>query len=144
MGGTCQVDFYVLASPAQSAHQLACRLAMMAWEQGHRVAVLTSDEGEAESLDELMWDYPAGRFLPHQHGTSPASSPICIDVSGADISPDREVVINLADVAVSDPSRFRRLLEIVPGEEPKRLASRTKFREYREQGLNPASHPIGK
>jgi len=144
MGSTCQVDFYVLASPAQSARQLACRLAMMAWEQGHRVAVRTSDEAEAEALDELMWDYPAGRFLPHQRGSSPAKTPICIDVSNAEITPDREVVINLADTAVTEPSRFKRLLEIVPGEEPKRLASRTKFREYREQGLDPASHPIGK
>ena len=144
MDGNCQVDFYVLAGPAQSSHQLVCRLAMMAWEQGHRVAVIAADPGEAELLDETMWDYPAGRFLPHQRGPSPADTPICIDVSGAEITPDRDVVINLADTAVPDPSRFSRLLEIVPGAEQDRQASRNKFREYRNMGLEPAHIRIGK
>lgn len=134
----------MLAGPAQSAHQLVCRLAMMAWEQGHRVAVIAADRDEAESLDETMWDYPAGRFLPHQKGPSPSNTPICIDVSGADITPDRDVVINLADVAVPDPSRFSRLLEIVPGAEQDRMASRNKFRAYRKMGLEPAHIEIGK
>lgn len=144
MGSACQVDFYVLASPAQSAHQLVCRLAMMAWEQGHRVAVIATDQDEAESLDETMWDFPAGRFLPHQWGTDSANTPISINVSGTDIPPDHDVVINLADTAVPEPVRFSRLLEIVPGAEQKRLASREKFREYRNLGLSPASHTIGK
>lgn len=117
---------------------------MMAWEQGHRVAVITANQQESDSLDEIMWDYPAGRFLPHQQGPSPASTPICIDVSGADITPDRKVVINLADAAVPEPSRFSRLLEIVPGAEQKRQASREKFREYRKLGLEPAHIKIGK
>lgn len=143
MGGNCQVDFYVLASPAQSAHQLVCRLAMMAWEQGHRVAVIAADQGEAASLDETMWDYPAGRFLPHQRGCSPDNTPICIDVNSSDITPDRDVVINLADAVVTDPSRFSRLLEIVPGSEEDRQASRHKFREYRKLGLEPAHIKIG-
>lgn len=117
---------------------------MMAWEQGHRIAVITADQDEADSLDETMWDYPAGRFLPHQKGPSPADTPIWIDVSGTDVNGDRDVVINLADAAVPDPSRFKRLLEIVPGAEQKRQASRDKFREYRKMGLDPAHIKIGK
>jgi DNA polymerase-3 subunit chi len=144
MGSACQVDFYVLANPTHSAHQLACRLAMMAWEQGHRVAVVATSQDEAESLDEIMWDFPAGRFLPHQRGSSPANTPICIDVGEKDITPDRDVVINLADTAIPEPARFKRLLEIVPGAEQHRLASREKFREYRKLGLSPVSHTIGK
>ena len=142
MGNSCQVDFYVLDSPAQSAHQLVCRLAMMAWEQGHRIAVITADPGEADSLDETMWDYPAGRFLPHQKGSTPVGTPICIDVAGAEITAD--VVINLADAVVTDPSRFSRLLEIVPGSEQDRQASRHKYREYKKMGLEPAHIKIGK
>ncbi len=41
MTDSCQVDFYVLDEGALSAEQLACRLALMAWEQGHRITVLT-------------------------------------------------------------------------------------------------------
>ena len=143
MSGNCQVDFYVLANPRESAEHLACKLAMMAWEQGHHVAILTADDSDAVSLDEIMWDFPPGRFLPHSHGKADSETPVSIDSYSADISSDRDVVINLADAAVPDPGRFRRLLEIVPGAEQKRLASRQKFRDYRDLGLNPASHTIG-
>jgi DNA polymerase-3 subunit chi len=141
---TCQVDFYVLARPEQSAQRLACKLAMMAWEQGHHVAVLTADENEADSLDEIMWDYPPGRFLPHSRGAADPETPVSIDTCAVEIPADRDVVINLADTAVPEPGRFKRLLEIVPGVEQKRLACRQKFREYRELGLSLASHTIGK
>lgn len=144
MGSDCQVDFYVLANAAQSAEQLACRLAMMAWEQGHRVAVLAADEKDAESLDEVMWDYPPGRFLPHSRESVEPLPPVSISTGLSDIPSDRDVLINLADYAVPEPNRFKRLLEIVPGAELKRLASREKFRTYRELGLNPESHTIGK
>ena len=85
MTQACQVDFYVLARPGQSAERLACRLAMMAWEQGHHIAVLTADEEGAEALDEIMWDYPPGRFLPHQRGMSDPDAPVGITVQDAEI-----------------------------------------------------------
>ena len=134
----------MLANPGQSAERLACKLAMMAWEQGHHVAVLTEDESHADALDELMWDFPPGRFLPHSRGKADPEVPVSINARALEIPADRDVVINLADTAVPEPGRFKRLLEIVPGVEQKRLASRQKFREYRSLGLEPASHPIGK
>lgn len=139
MSDHCQVDFYVLASAGQSAERLACRLAMMAWEQGHCVLVLTGTESAAESLDEIMWDFPPGRFLPHGRE---ASAPVLIELQDTDAASGRNVVINLTETAVSNPDRFERLLEIVPGDESQRLTSRHKFREYRDQGLDPVSHTI--
>ena len=73
-----QVDFYVLEDPALSPGRLACRLCMMAWEQGHRVAVLAGSEEEARALDDLMWDFPPGRFLPHALGAADAGVPVSI------------------------------------------------------------------
>jgi DNA polymerase-3 subunit chi len=117
---------------------------MMAWEQGHRVSVRTQTEPEARALDELMWDSPAGRFLPHGTGQAGENSPVCIADSGEDIPDGRDVIINLASTAVPEPARFRRLLEIVPPQADQRTASREKFRQYRDQGLEPAHHAIGK
>lgn len=142
MSENCQVDFYVLANAGQSAERLACQLAMMAWEQGHRVAVLTEDEHAARALDETMWDYPAGRFLPHATNASDDETPVSIDTNLADIEQGRSVLINLSDSPVDAPGRFKRLLEIVPAAEQKRLASREKFRAYRKLGLDPASHKM--
>ena len=138
------MDFYVLADPARSVEGLACQLALMAWEQGHRVCVRTEDASEASRLDELMWEQPPGRFLPHDVGAGAGDSPVRIEQSGAAIPPDRDVVINLASSAISEPGRFRRLLEVVPPDESRRQASREKYRAYREQGLEPAHHTIGK
>jgi DNA polymerase-3 subunit chi len=140
----CQVDFYVLNSPELSAQSLACRLAMMAWEQGHRIAVLTPSPAAASSLDQAMWDYPAGRFLPHGIGAAGSGAPVRIDCQEQDIDSDRDVVINLSDEPLADPARFARLLEIVPGDAEHRSASRRKFSRYREQGLAPAHHKIGR
>ena len=116
----------------------------MAWEQGFRVCVRAEDEHEAQRVDELMWEQPPGRFLPHEIGPAAEDCPVRIETDGADIPADRDVIINLASSAVPEPDRFRRLLEIVPREDGRRQASRGKYRAYREQGLEPAHHTIGK
>ena len=55
-----------------------------------------------------------------------------------------DVIINLENRAVPEPGRFRRLLELVPAGDAERKASRLKFRAYREIGLQPVSHEMGK
>lgn len=148
----CQVDFYVLAESAPSAEHLACRLSLMAWEQGHRVSVLAPGETAARSLDELMWDYPPARFLPHaispdaagEKAARDSAAPVAIVASADRLGADCSVVVNLSGDAVPDPLRFRRLLEIVPAEPRMREASRAKYREYRKLGLQPTSHDIQK
>jgi DNA polymerase-3 subunit chi len=140
----CQIDFYVLAGSPPTAGQLACRLSLMAWEQGHRVSVLAADEAGAKALDELMWEYPPARFLPHECGPADAGVPVQIVSSAGEVAADRDVLVNLAGSAVPDPSRFRRLLEIVPADPGLRAASREKFRHYRALGLKPESHEIGR
>ena len=142
MGDNCRADFYVLARPTQSAEEVVCRLAMKAWEQGLRVLVRTGDPGEANRLDELMWDYPPGRFLPHDLGAGVADTPVSIAPAGEDIPDHRDLVINLAIDPVPRPERFRRLCEIVPAEERHREASRHKYRIYREQGLALDKHDL--
>ena len=143
MDPQCQVDFYVLARPTQSAGELACRLAMMAWEQGHRVAVRAEIEAAVREIDEMMWDCPPGRFLPHCTGHSDTQTPVAIDEREAAIPEQRDLVINLCAEPVPEPGRFRRLLEIVPAQPELRTASREKFRIYRDLGLSPETHEMG-
>ena len=144
MPETCQVDFYVLNSPNQTAEHLACRLALMAWEQGHQITVVTESDSAVGQLDALMWDYPSGRFLPHSTDASGRKAAVNIASFTNEIPSDSDVVINLSTSAIPEPLRFKRLLEIVPGKPTDREASRNKFRSYRELGLDPVSHTIGK
>ena len=142
MTAECRVDFYVLAASAPSAGHLACRLCLKAWEEGHLVTVLAPGEDDARLLDELMWDFPAGRFLPHELGPSDAGVPVSIVSMPGIIPADRDVVVNLTAEAVPDPGRFQRLLEIVPADQRLRESSRVKFREYRRLGLVPNHHDM--
>jgi len=143
MSGGCQVDFYVLESTVQSPEHLACVLSMKAWEQGHCVAVWVENADAAKTLDELMWDSPQGRFLPHSASHADASVPIRIGPDLNVLGNGTDVVINLTTRAVARPEQFRRLLEIVPASAAEKAASRDKFRTYRSRGLELASHTIG-
>ena len=79
----CQVDFYVLATPALDARQLACRLALMSWERGHHTTVVADSDTAAREIDELMWESPANRFLPHELGkeNNASSAPVVITLT---------------------------------------------------------------
>lgn len=140
----CQVDFYVLQDPRKSVEQLACQLAMMAWEQGMRSMVLVADQQQAGQLDELMWSVPNGRFLPHEpcgdNNLETKAAPVTIGNLGDLDRAAVDVVINLDTQAIPAPQRFRRLLELVPARDSDRQASRIKFRAYRDVGLEPVSH----
>lgn len=138
----CQVDFYLLGEPAAKASNLACRLALMAWERKQKVFIATDTPAASEALDKLMWQFPDERFLPHAMASdsSAQKAPILIgQLSG--LKPV-EVVINLCPEAVPEPSRFDRVLEIVPFDKAERQASRVKYKTYRKLGITPQTHEI--
>jgi DNA polymerase-3 subunit chi len=138
----CQVDFYVLKTAELDGRLLACRLALMAWERGHQAQVLTPDTASAHALDELLWQNPAGRFIPHGLSGTPEASAAPIRITTPDQLVAGHIVINLTRQPVDEPERHERLLEIVPHEKADRDASRSKFRFYRERGLQPQTHDI--
>jgi len=135
----CQVDFYQLGSPDLAPERLACRLALMAWERGHQVTIVTDSSAAANEVDELLWAYPEGRFVPHEPGAD-AQAPVRILPEPP--AGDADVVINLTITPLPSPERFQRLLEIVPHRREEREASREKFRHYRAAGLDPKAHTI--
>jgi DNA polymerase III subunit chi len=137
-----QVDFYVLAQPQQRA-LFACRLAEKIYHLGKRVYIHTADEQLSRTLDDLLWTFQSGSFVPHeryQDGGS-AHSPVVIgDAAQPNVAAD--VLINISDELPIFYSRFARVAEIVDGEEAVKLKGRDRFRRYREQGCTMLSHPI--
>lgn len=140
----CQVDFYILKTAQLDSGRLACRLALMAWERGHRSQVLAADEESARAIDDLLWQSPADRFLPHGRSGTPDGEAAPVRVATPDQLTGGEVVINLSRMPVTEPGRFTRLLEIVPHQAADREASREKFRYYRDHGLEPQTHDIAR
>ena len=140
----CQVDFYLLGQSAPEASKLACRLALMAWERKQNIFIITTTESSGKQLDELMWKFPEGRFLPHATTGSDDACRAAVNIGTlSDLKPT-DVVINLCQQAVPEPQRFKRVLEIVPYADDERDASRVKYKNYRNLGLKPRTHEINK
>jgi DNA polymerase-3 subunit chi len=140
----CQIDFYLLGKPSLEAQNVACDLALMSFERKQKIFVITPTQAEVDQLDELMWQYPAGRFLPHARANekAPNEAPVIIGVL-SDLYPT-DVVINLCAEAVPQPERFSRILEFVPYADDKKQASRVKYTTYRDQGLKPRTSEASK
>ena len=126
------------------ADLLACRLALMAWERNQKGFVITESISSTEKLSETMWEYPQGRFLPHTKAEDPEATKAPVNIGLISSLKPTDVVINLCNEAVPQPERFARVLEIVPHASDKRVASREKFKNYRNLGLSPRTHEINK
>lgn len=139
-----RVDFYILPDGAPSGREhFACRLADIAFRRGQRVYVYTQSQGQAQTLDNLLWTFQAGSFLPHDlhPSESAADTPILV---GHDGVPDdgHEVLINLAETVPNFFSRFDRVAEIVNQDTAVKQASRERFRFYRDRGYALESHTL--
>ena len=139
-----RVDFYVIEEAAVAARlKVACRLAEKAYLASQRALVWHSDRAELEALDELLWTFADGSFVPHEWLTSNAATEAPVLLSaGSPPAAELDFVINLA----ADPPPFlhltRRIAEIIDGDEARRHAGRVRFKAYRELGIEPATHTL--
>jgi DNA polymerase-3 subunit chi len=141
-----RVDFYLVGAADNRAWlTAACRIAEKACEQGLRVAVRTASPSQTAEIDELMWTFSDRSFVPH--GVWPADpgfaaeTPVLI-ASGALPETHCDVLVNLADGLPADIARYGRVCEVVAGDEEAKRRARTRWRGYREAGLEPATHNV--
>ncbi len=137
-----QVDFYILAQAQQRA-LFTCRLAEKIYRLGKRIYIHTANEQYSQTLDELLWTFQSGSFVPHERyrDDSPAQSPVVIG-HHAQAHADADVLINISDELPIFYTRFARVTEIVDGEEAVKLKARDRFRRYRESGCTMQTHQI--
>lgn len=143
-GEALRVDFYVMEEAAPAARlKVACRLAEKAYLASQRTLIWHTDRAELAALDELLWTFADGSFVPHEWLTSnaPAEAPVLLS-AGPVPAEAFDFVINLA----ADPPPFlhlsRRIAEIIDGDEGRRRAGRVRFKAYRELGIAPITHPL--
>jgi len=140
-----RVDFYVLASSGiQARLQFACRLAEKAYRLDNTIHIRTTDQPLAEQLDELLWTYRDGSFVPHEMATdskSDARSPITIG-HGTRPPPPSDLLINLSDQVPEQCDAFPRVAEIVTSDDEARQQSRKRYAQYRDLGHTLETHKI--
>jgi len=138
-----RVDFYVLAASGEHARQqFACRLAEKAYKLKHPVHIRAADIDSARQLDDLLWTFRDGSFVPHEiMGHAAAESPVTI-ASDDSLPEERHLLINLGASIPEQAASFPRIAEIVSADEDCKAQSRQRFVDYREQGHTLDTHNI--
>jgi len=140
-----RIDFYILDQAGQHSRQtFACRLAEKAYRLDNKVHIHTASRGDAQRLDELLWTFRDGSFVPHQRLADSAAdidSPITIGCED-DPVPPRDLLINLCDDIPSCAEAFPRVAELVTSDDDCKQLSRNRFATYRDQGHTLETHNV--
>ena len=139
-----RVDFYILQQTrAGAGEQLTCKLTEKAYKQGHQVYINAASEQQLKQLDDLLWTFRDGSFLPHgrYNAADPDEQPILL---GHAIEPDgpSDVLVNLSNDIPAFFSRFNRVAELVAGDDAQREAARTRYRYYKDRGYTLNTHKL--
>src|SRR5690606_14990833 len=144
--GVTEIDFYILDRASDEFRlTFACRLADKAADRGLAVLIRPSSPVEAKTLDELLWTFSQGSFLPHRLASDarePLLEPVVIDDGPGPVGDRWDLLINLASDVPEYFSRCARRAEIVDGDASRRAQGRERYRFYRDRGYSLKTHQI--
>jgi DNA polymerase-3 subunit chi len=140
-----RIDFYLLSSAdAHSRRVTACRLIEKAFRQGHKVYFRAGSEQEARILDDLLWTFRQGSFVPHElydPALDQRETPVLIG-HGAAPAGWNGVLVNLGDDVPEGYARFERLAELIDQDEAVKQAGRVRYKAYKDAGYAPETHKL--
>ncbi|OGI45837.1 MAG: hypothetical protein A2637_02770 [Candidatus Muproteobacteria bacterium RIFCSPHIGHO2_01_FULL_65_16] len=139
-----RIDFYLLGDGAAGGMNLAaCRLTDKAFRLGHRIYILATDAEHSRGLDQLLWTFSAGSFIPHALNSDAADAQLPVLV-GHDDPPavHADVLITLAARVPECFPRFQRVAEVVGNSDVDKHQARERFRFYRERGCELHTHNL--
>lgn len=137
-----RIDFYLLASAEPRQIQLfACRLAEKAHSQSHHIFIRTRDREQALALDELLWTFRQGSFIPHALTETGAEESVLIGERLPETA-RRDLLINLGPGLPPEWERFHRLAEVLEPTPAVLEEGRQRFKHYRERGITPHYHKL--
>lgn len=137
-----RVDFYVLSQAGpQSRQAFACRLAEKAWRLENSVHIHAADRTTAEQMDQLLWTFRDGSFVPHDLAEDAGKS-TPISIGYGDQAEPRDLLINLCDEIPRFAETFPRIAELVTSDDEARQLSRKRFADYRNQGHTLETHNV--
>ena len=140
-----EVTFYVLNSESlYDRYLFACKLIEKAYNTDKFCYVLLDTIEQCQRLDDMLWTFRAGSFIPHQifTGTPPEiTSQVLIGTENA--PPDwQNVVFNLSSQLPQAWQKMARVLEILDNSETTKVAGRERYRTYKQAGIEIVTHKI--
>jgi DNA polymerase-3 subunit chi len=118
-------------------------LSEKAYKQGHQVFINTNSGDQLKQLDDMLWTFSAGSFLPHGRYEENADSthPVLL---GHAVEPEgpSDVLVNLSNEVPVFFIRFNRVEELVGGDESQRQYARERYRFYKYRGYTLNTHNL--
>jgi DNA polymerase-3 subunit chi len=140
-----RVDFYVSEDAGEATRlKLACRVAEKAYLANQRVVVFCDDPALLPRVDEMLWTFGDGSFVPHDVVAAegaPCEAPVALTAGPLPAEPG-DVLINLGSVVPPFHGRFARVAEFLDGRPEVRAAGRERFKTYRGQSIEPQTHKV--
>ncbi len=140
-----EVTFYILSSESHyDRYFFACRLIEKAYKKGKFCYVLLDSLEQCQRLDDMLWTFRTGSFVPHQlfNGTPPEiTSQVLIGTLNAPAE-WQSVVFNLSSNMPEMWEDAERILEILDNNETTKIPARQRFSAYKQAGINVVHHAI--
>ena len=139
------VTFYVLASESEQQRLLfVCRLIEKAYRSGSFCYVLTDTDEQAQRLDDLLWTFRPGSFIPHQKyaGTLPELKNVILIGTLEPPEAWRKVIINLSANGPENMDQAGRILEVLDANEEIKARGRRRYRYYQQLGIQTTTHNL--
>jgi DNA polymerase-3 subunit chi len=118
----------------------AANLAVECVKSRKKTTVLCDTQAQAEAFDELVWQYPADQFVPHNlFGEGPdMGTPVEIIWIDAFKTMrklrNRAVVINLSQTFIEQYADINQIIDFVPHEETLKINARERYKQYKQAG----------
>jgi DNA polymerase-3 subunit chi len=127
-----KVDFY---TGSKDKLRTACQLSHKAMQNGVRTVISSPDAMTSETLDKLLWHYPATAFIPHgpNEGIDAEQFPVVLN-HGGDKFPHHDLLISLHNECMPFFSRFERVIEIVGSDAEDSRMGRERYKFYKDRG----------
>jgi DNA polymerase-3 subunit chi len=141
-----EVSFYILPSEStQERYMFACKLIEKAYRSGHFCYVLTDNAEQSQKIDDLLWTFRAGSFIPHQIYTGELPSIEKVILIGSLNPPEnwQKAVFNVSAHCPEEFDKIERILEILDNSEATKEHGRNRYRQYQQSNVNIKTHKIG-
>jgi DNA polymerase III subunit chi len=140
-----EISFYVLPTEStQERYLFACKLIEKAYRSGSFAYVLTDSLEQSQLIDNLLWTFRAGSFIPHQIYTGELPAIENTILIGSNNPPENwlKTVINLSSQSPQDFQQAERILEILDNSEETKAWGRQRYRQYQQSGIEIATHKM--
>jgi DNA polymerase III subunit chi len=140
-----EITFYVLATESsQERYLFACKLIEKACRSDSFAYVLTDSLGQSQVIDDLLWTFRAGSFIPHQVYTGELPTIENTVLIGSSDPPEhwQKTIVNLSSQLPQDFQNAERILEILDNSEDTKAWGRSRYRQYQQAGIEIATHKM--